>query len=825
MQDDQQAKLSSEEYEQQEWLRVTLSSIGDAVMTTDTEGCVTFLNPVAQSLTGWTQEETAGVPLESVFQIVNEETRRTIENPAIRALHEGVVVGLANGTLLIAKDGTEKHIGGSAAPIRNAKGEVAGMALVFRDVTERRQAEEALLERELLARLNAEVSASLIENKALPEILQACAEAVVTHLDAAFARIWTLDETANVLELKASAGLYTHLDGEHSRVPVGKYKIGLIAAERRPHLTNSVVGDERVNNQEWAKREGMVAFAGYPLIIGDRLIGVVAMFARRQLGLDALKALESAANTIGLGIERKHAEELLRDSEEKFRDLANSISQFAWMADASGFIFWYNERWFEYTGTTLEEMQGWGWQKVHHPNEIERVTAKFKQHLASGEPWEDTFPLRSQADEYRWFLSRAVPIRDETGSIVRWFGTNTDIEEVRQARVEAEAANRLKDEFLATLSHELRTPLTSILGWTRLLQTGDFDAEKSKRALETIERNARAQNQLIDDLLDVSRIITGKLRLDVSPVELSMVIEAAVDVVRPAAEARNIRLRMLLDPSAGAVSGDANRLQQVVWNLLTNAVKFTLKGGQVEVRLERVNSHVEIAVSDTGQGIAPEFVPHVFDRFRQADQSATRTHGGLGLGLSIVRQLVEQHGGTVGVESEGVGQGTTFTIKLPRLVTVRRKEANETERVHPTSGGKIPFDCAPSLKGLRVLVVDDEPDTRELLRVALERCDSIVTTADSAAEALAAFAETKHDIIVCDIGMPEEDGYTLIGKVRALPAEQGGRTPAIALMAYARAEDRVRALMAGFQVHIPKPVEPVELAAVVASLAGRTGQV
>ena len=521
--------------------------------------------------------------------------------------------------------------------------------------------------------------------------------------------------------------------------------------------------------------------------------------------------------------ERKRIEDTLRESEAQLRTLADSIPQLAWMANADGFIFWYNQRWYAYTGTTPEQMEGWGWQSVHDPELLPRVLERWQASIDTGEPFEMEFPLKGADGAFRWFLTRVNPLRDAGGRVIRWFGTNTDVDEQRGAAEKLREANRLKDEFLATLSHELRTPLTSILGWAHLLQSGDYDAASVKSALETIERNARAQNQLIDDLLDVSRIITGKLRLDVSVVDLSAVIEAAVDAVRPAAEAKEIRLQVLLDPSAGAVSGDADRLQQVIWNLLTNAVKFTPKGGRVQVRLERVNSHVEIIVGDTGQGVAPEFLPHVFDRFRQADQSSTRKHGGLGLGLSIVRQLVEQHGGTVRAESEGVGRGTTFTVKLARLVTVERRESERRERVHPTAGGRIPFNCAPSLEGLKVLVVDDEPDTREMIRAVLERCSSVVTTAGSAAEARVAFARTRPDVLVCDIGMPGEDGYAVIGSVRALPAEEGGRTPAIALTAYARVEDRVRALMAGFQVHVPKPVEPMELAALVASLAGRTG--
>ena len=280
--------------------------------------------------------------------------------------------------------------------------------------------------------------------------------------------------------------------------------------------------------------------------------------------------------------ERKKTEEKIRESEENFRNLANSISQLAWMADAEGNIFWYNNRWFDYTGTNLEEMQGWGWQSVHHPEEVGRVASKFKEHIASGEIWEDTFPIRSKNGEYRWFLSRALPIYNESGEIVRWFGTNTDVEELRQARLQAEQANSLKDEFLATLSHELRTPLNAIFGWSQILQSRTLDEKGVKKALSTIERSARAQNQLIDDLLDVSRIITGKLRLDVRAADLPGIITAAADAVKPAAEAKGIRLQILLDPQAGPISGDPERLQQIVWNLLSNAVKFTPKGGRVE---------------------------------------------------------------------------------------------------------------------------------------------------------------------------------------------------------------------------------------------------
>jgi signal transduction histidine kinase/ActR/RegA family two-component response regulator len=390
------------------------------------------------------------------------------------------------------------------------------------------------------------------------------------------------------------------------------------------------------------------------------------------------------------------------------------------------------------------------------------------------------------------------------------------------ARAEAEKLNRLKDEFLSTLSHELRTPLNSILGWSQILRTRKSNEATTIRALETIERNARSQAQLVEDLLNVSRIITGKIRLHVQAVELISVIEAAMDTVRPAAEAKNIRLQSVLDPAAGPILGDFERLQQIAWNLLSNAIKFTPKGGRVQVGLKRINSHVEIIVTDTGQGISAEFLPYVFDRFRQADNSITRTFGGLGLGLAIVRQLVELHGGTVHVESPGEGQGAMFTVNLP-LMAVSPK-AIEPEWVHPTVGGSVPFDYSPRLDGLRILVVDDEADVRELITYILEACGTEVLAAASADEAIAALtrSSTAIDVLISDIGMPDEDGYTLLRRVRALKPENGGKIPAIALTAYARTEDRRTALLAGFQCHIAKPVEPAELVAVVANLAGRT---
>ncbi|MFN2511867.1 MAG: ATP-binding protein [Pyrinomonadaceae bacterium] len=523
------------------------------------------------------------------------------------------------------------------------------------------------------------------------------------------------------------------------------------------------------------------------------------------------------------------AQRKAKSIEHRYQFLAESIPAIVWTAQPNGSIDYYNQRWFEYTGMTLEQTSGWGWQPVVHPDDIERCLRRWARSVATCEEYQIEYRFKRVDGSYRWHLGRATPMLDESGQIVRWFGTCTDIddqkraeEEAQAARKEAQVANDAKDEFLATLSHELRTPLTSILGWAILLRSGKLNEENVLRALETIERSARAQNQLINDLLDISRVITGKFRLDVQLVNLALVIAAATDAVRPAAEAKNIRLQVLLDPQAPPVSGDPDRLQQVVWNLLTNAVKFTPQGGQVQVQLERIDSNVEITVSDTGRGISAEFLPLAFDRFRQADQSTTREHSGIGLGLAIVRQMAELHGGMVRAASAGEGQGASFTVTLP--IGVARKlegsRSGDAKRAGSPAKGSMPMESLPSLKDLKVLIVDDESDTREMLTTVLEQCQAQVTSVATVSDGLEAIERAKPDILVSDIGMPGEDGYVLIRRVRSLPAESGGGVQAIALTAYARVEDRMKVLAEGYQMHMPKPVDLAEFVMVIASLAG-----
>ncbi|MBX5459716.1 MAG: PAS domain S-box protein [Steroidobacteraceae bacterium] len=474
-------------------------------------------------------------------------------------------------------------------------------------------------------------------------------------------------------------------------------------------------------------------------------------------------------------------------------------------------------------GYSAEEMIGSSILRIIPP-ELQKEEREIVARLSRGERVHhyETTRLTKAGQTVRVSLTVSA-VRDQHGRIVGASKIARDISErekllesERAARSEAERLSQLKDEFLATLSHELRTPLNAILGWSTLLRQRAVSDRERERGLETIERNARAQAQIINDLLDMSRIISGKLHLEVQPIYLHEVVQAAMEAVRPSAEARNIRLRAMLDSSIGRTRGDPNRLQQVLWNLLTNAVKFTPPGGSIQVVLERENSHVEIVIEDSGIGIKPEFLPHVFDRFRQADASTTRRFGGLGLGLSIVRNLVELHGGSVRVKSPGENQGATFVVALPLSIVDR--DYTGRSRAQIAVQDAIDAMNLPSLEGAVILVVDDEPDTRMLLKRLLEDRGARVLSAGSAPSALGMLAQEEVDLLVSDIGMPGTDGYQLIEQVRTMDQARLTPLPAIAVTAYARAEDRQRSLLAGYQMHIAKPVEARELVAGIASL-------
>jgi PAS domain S-box-containing protein len=540
--------------------------------------------------------------------------------------------------------------------------------------------------------------------------------------------------------------------------------------------------------------------------------------------------------------ERKHTEEALRESEERHRYLTEAIPHIVWTASSLGKIDYVNQRGLEYTGLTVEEVMGLGWLKATHPEDSQEAQQRWFQAWQKGQDFEIEYRLRRGSDGmYRWHLVRVLPIKDNLGQIVKWFGTCTDIHEQKQleaeraqllereqtARQQAELANHSKDEFLAIVSHELRSPLNSILGWAKLLRTRKFDEANTNRALETIERNAKAQSQLIEDLLDVSRMIRGNLRLNLTPVNLKGIIETTINVISPTALAKQIQIESKLDINPCQVSGDFNRLQQIIGNLLSNAIKFTPPGGSVEVSLSsssfptqqypphHIESSAVIKITDTGKGISPDFLPYVFDRFRQADNTTTRGKDGLGLGLAIVSHLVELHGGTVCADSPGVGQGATFTVTLPLIKSPDPKLP---------SADSSPENIQNSvLSNLRILVVDDEADTREFMNFALSEYGAVVTTVSSAADAFAVLNDFQPDILISDISMPDMDGYNFLRQLRSQQAQVGGKQiPAIALTANARQQDSDKAIDAGFQRHMTKPVEPADLVTAIEDVIAKT---
>ena len=576
----------------------------------------------------------------------------------------------------------------------------------------------------------------------------------------------------------------------------------------------------------------------------DPTIPILQISASLVSGPDKVRGLESGADaylvkpvepeeliaTIKALLRMKEAEEARLESEQRYQLLFESSSLPTWVCDLESLeILEVNQaavRLYGYSRDEFLRMQISDIQPIDRlPNDAESRT-RILDALPNASEWRHGKKDGTTIDvEVIW---QQVLYRGRRAALV--FANDITrrkrVEEEREqlldkeqkAREAAEAANRAKDEFLATVSHELRAPLNAMLGWAQILRSTRVDEKTLSHAIEIIERSARTQSRLIEDLLDTARIVSGKLRLDIQPVDLTSIIENAVDVLRPASEAKNIDIQLRLNAGRDVITGDPDRLQQVVWNLLSNAIKFTPKAGRVEVHLERADPHVRITVSDTGRGITPEYLPFIFDRFHQAESSSPR-RSGLGLGLSLVRHLVELHGGTVYAKSRGEGQGASFIINLPLRAVLPQSGDGEP----PVFGG-VGVLGAPSLDGVWVLIVDDESDARELVATLLQQCGANVTPVGSAHEALSVIASGENgrhpDVVVSDVSMPEVDGYELMRRVRELSPENGGRIPAVALTAYGRSIDRIRALSAGFQMHMPKPVEPAELATVVASLTG-----
>lgn len=520
------------------------------------------------------------------------------------------------------------------------------------------------------------------------------------------------------------------------------------------------------------------------------------------------------------------------ENERKFRSLADSAPVMIWMSSVEGAATWFNKRWLDYSGCTMDEEIGNGWVTRIHPSDRDKCLAIRAASLTSRNVFTMEYRLRRRDLEYRWIFDSGTPVFNMDGRFEGFVGSCVDIHQLKEseeqrkllfekeriARLEADRANRLKDEFLATLSHELRTPLNAILGYAQLMKRGTISEAKRIEILDIIERNSRSQAQIIEDLLEMSRIISGRLRLELKYTELSKVIDAAIESVNPLAEAREVRFERIYQSIGCPVRGDVTRLQQVVWNLLTNAIKFSQRGSVVKISLASIGNKVELTITDKGIGIEEDFLPFVFDRFMQADSSSTRKHGGLGLGLAIVKQIVELHEGTVVAKSEGKNKGSSFVVVLPMAAIDASLDTTDSAATVQPAGAV--GDVA--LNGLKILVVDDELDSREVVRNILELSGATTFAADCAESGFELLCKERPDILLSDIGMPQVDGYQFIRRVRGLSSELGGETPAIALTAFAREEDKQRALKSGYNLHLTKPVEPAFLISAIAKMRGLT---
>lgn len=688
-----------------------------------------------------------------------------------------------------------------------------GLTVLFQDATDQRHAVQARESLERVCAFRADVTSALSRTDAtLDTVLNECAEAVVCYTDAALARIWLVNETDNILKLHASAGMYKELDGPYCRIPVGDLKAGQILATGQGHVTNNILGDQFFHDKECAKREGLISFAGYPLSLGNKVIGVMAIFARHRLNEDLLDNFASVASAITLGIERKRTEQALRASEETLRLAADATELGIWDWDLTTKKLSLNARTRLIFGFPPEGPLSYrGFLEMVHPDDRERVHGTIKQSLdpAGTGDYDTAYRVVRRDKILKWVREKGKVTFTGTGpgrTAVRFVGTVIDITDSKQIEEELRDVNRAKDEFLATLSHELRTPLTVIHGWASLLRGGQLAVEKVATAYEVIERNVRSQLRLVDDLLSVSRITLGKVKIAPKWVDPGSIIDAAVESIRPAAAVKGINVRAQVDGKS-QIFADPDRLQQVVYNLLTNALKFTEKGGEISVDFGRIGNKFDIRVRDTGEGIGPDFLPFVFERFRQADSSSTRKHGGLGLGLNIVRTITEMHGGTVVAQSDGKGKGTTMTVQLP--LSAFRENAFDGQ------------EGDSKLNGLTVMVVEEERDTRCMLGEAVQLHGASVILASSAAEALALLNHQRPDVLVSDVAIPDMDGYQLIHAIRAgMPAESR-EIPAVALSAFAGGEDEKKSLQAGYRAYLSKPVAVQDLVSILASLADR----
>jgi PAS domain S-box-containing protein len=974
----QRTRAAARLHEQRERLQTTLTSIGDAVIVTDAQGRVTLMNPAAEALTGW--QEAAGRPLEEVFRIANEQTRQPVESPVTRVLREGVVVGLANHTVLIGRDGTERPIDDSGAPVRGAAGDIVGVVLVFRDVTERRRLEQ--LQRDYQVQLERQVHKRTAELRASEERFRLLVEGTQDYA------MILLDPEGRVASWNPGA---ERLKGYRAEEIIGQhfsrfYPAEAVARGWPDEELRRAAAEGRSEDEAWrVRKDGSTYWSNVIITALKDEAGNLRGFSKITRDLTARKQAEQSARRLAEEQAARRAaqegERRLRESEEKFRLLADTIPQLAWMARPDGHVFWYNRRWYEYTGTTAEQVAGWGWQSVLRPQALPTVLQRWRASLASGEPFDMVFSLRGADGQFRPFLTRANPLRDEGGRILLWCGTSTDIGEQKRAedtsrfladasaalaavvdyqstltkvarlavpffadwcivdmqgadgslrrlavvhadpsRVElarelyrqhpprpddphgaphvlrtgqpelteqitdamlAAAAldeehlrilrglglrsyiavplsargktlgvltflaaesgrrysradlalaedlahraavaidnallyaelrrtDRLKDEFLAMLAHELRNPLAPIRNALQIMKMPGARTDILPQVRDMAERQVRHMARLLDDLLDMSRINRGRIELRKEVVDVAEVVGRTVEAVRPVIDERRHELTVAVPAGPPHVQADPTRLEQVLTNLLNNAAKYTDPGGHVWITAERDGGEVVLRVRDTGIGIAPEVLPHIFDLFVQAERRLDRSQGGVGIGLTLVKRLVELHGGSVAAHSAGPGQGSEFVIRLP--ATADRAD-----------GGSAPAET-PQLPRRRILVVDDSPDAADSLTLLLRLAGQEVRTAYDGPSALALAQEFRPEVVFLDIGMPGMDGHEVARRLRRLRELAG--TLVVALTGWGQEQDRRQSQEAGFDRHLVKPVEPHALNELLADVKRANG--
>ncbi len=764
----QRWKAEEQVREQGELLRTTLASIGDAVITTDTEGRCTNLNTVAESLTGWQTAEAIGQPLHVVFHIVNEQTRQVVANPAIRALQEGIIVGLANHTILIAKDGKENPIEDSAAPIRSKTGQIVGCVLVFRDVAERRRLERENVRREENSRFLAAIITS--SNDA---IISKSLDGMIQSWNAAAERIF----------------------GYTAEQAIGRHISLLIPTERleeEDRIIAKLRAGQRVEHFDTVRirSDGQRVFVSLTISPIKNAVGEII-----------------GASKIARDItERKENEERLKNTEEQIIQLGNAIAQLAWMARPDGHIDWYNDRWYQYTGKTFAQMEGWGWQSVHDPAALPEVNKRWQRALTTGETFDMTFPLRGADGLFRPFLTRIVPFRNADGKIVRWFGTNTDIseqqhiqEELRIVAARLSEADRRKDDFLATLAHELRNPLAPIRTGLELMKSLQDEPATLEEIRSTMERQTQQLIALVDDLLDVSRITKGKLELRRCRVQLADVVQSAVEASHPFISEANHELAVSIPQQPIYLNADPNRLAQVLSNLLNNSTKYTPEGGRIRLSAEQQGSQVVVSVADNGLGIPADMLDRIFEMFAQVDRPQEKGYTGLGIGLSLVKSLVEMHDGSIQVRSEGADKGSVFSVRLPIAVKTSVDEQSPEQLEAPAK---------TSIKR-KVLIVDDNKAAATMLKMVVKMMGNEVRTADNGLEAIEVAADFLPEVVLMDLGMPKMNGYEAARYIREQP--WGKEMLLVALTGWGQEDDRQRTVDAGFNHHLVKPAEPADI--------------